>query len=100
MVTKEETICDGCKKRTADVKCSWCDKDLCSYCRRCSFDIICHSSDVHQIITEIPFCKDCKHKLMNLLGKDEEIFDKKFGGETRELVRNYLTKKKILENLK
>lgn len=99
MVNKNIDICDGCGKRTADRKCCWCGKDLCSYCRRSGFDITFQSVDMTQFITDVVFCKDCKHKLLKKWDRKEPLFNEEVGKEISAVVQNYLTKKTMVESL-
>lgn len=99
MVNKNIDICDGCGKRTADKKCVWCGKDLCPYCRRSGFNIIFQSVDVHQLITEVIFCKDCKHKLLEKWDRKEPLFNEEIGKEICSVVQSYLTKRTVVESL-
>ena len=100
MVNKNVAICDGCGKRTADKKCCWCEKDLCSFCRRGGFDICVRSVDIYKAITELAFCKECKHKLVKIGIGEDNFFSKEVGEEVGEIIKNYLTKKKIIDGLK
>lgn len=100
MVNKIVDICDGCGKRTADKKCCWCDKDLCSFCGKCGFDIRVSSTDICADIGEMPFCKNCKQKLIKLGIKEVGFFDNEFGKKVEDIFRDYLNKIKIMDGLK
>ena len=55
MVLKQETICDSCKKRVADRKCTLCQKDLCSSCSRHSFELVMRVGIILGTILSVPF---------------------------------------------
>ena len=98
MVNKQVNICDSCNKRTAESKCSICGDDLCTPCKRHSFNLLIMSKDITTTIGEISFCKKCKTKLKDKLDI-KNLFDLEFADKITKDIGGYLVKKMLVESL-
>lgn len=92
MVSKQVTLCDGCGKRTAERKCSWCGKDLCKNCSRTSFRIQLKRSTYDTIdVGSVGFCRICKNKLQNIWTAEnqDELIHGTFSAKISTLFQDY-----------
>ena len=81
---KTVVLCDVCKSRVADKKCSICDKDLCGYCQYTAGINIADTSITFGTSSsyegKIVICSDCRNKVISIIhnmnGIDEDDFMK------------------------
>ncbi len=95
MVNKNVKICDVCEKTIAEKKCFICKKDLCNICKRyLQVKLTIEESSIKEISPKLYICQNC-----NLTIQQLKFEDKEFGKELTKLIKPYLMKKVMLENL-
>lgn len=95
MVKKKVKICDICKKIIAVSKCFICKKDLCDECKKIlKVDLVDEDKCYTNLISPLNICGECNSIIRQIDFKDKEI-----NKEITNIIKPYLTKKMILNNL-